>query len=221
MIIAIDGPAGTGKSTIAKMLAENLRGGDGSPFTYVNSGNLYRVITLGCLRQGIDPRDPEGVLGYAKKAPVMYKNGRLYLGDEMVEPLLHGDDIDRVVSPLSAIVPVRHVVNDHVRNIARGLNAVVEGRDMTTVVFPGAEYRFYLDASIRERAKRRFQQGFSRLSLEKIETSIAERDTLDSHKEEGSLMVAPGVIYLDTSDLTLTEVYDKLIEVIQDNTLEG
>jgi cytidylate kinase len=214
MVIAIDGPAGSGKSTIAKMLAQNLRGNDGGPFTYINSGNLYRAITLGCLRQGIDPRDPERVTEYAKKAPVMYKAGRLYLGDEMVEPLLHSDDIDRAVSPLSAIVPVRHVVNDHVRNIARGLNAVVEGRDMTTVVFPGAEYRFYLDASNRERAKRRFQQGVSRLSLEEIEKSIAQRDATDRNKEEGSLMVGPGVIYLDTSDLTLSQVYDKLVEII-------
>jgi cytidylate kinase len=214
MIIAIDGPAGTGKSTIAKMLAENLTGKDGRPFTYINSGNLYRAITLGCLRQGIDPRDPKGALDYAQKAPLVYKGGRLHLGDEMVEPLLHRDDVDRAVSPLSAIVPIRHVVNGHVRQIARGLNAVVEGRDMTTVVFPRAEYRFYLDASIRERAKRRFNQGVSRLNLEAIEKSIAERDAIDRNKEEGSLMVGPGVICLDTSDLTLTEVYAKLIGMI-------
>jgi cytidylate kinase len=229
VIIAIDGPAGTGKSTIAQMLAEGLTGKDGRPFTYINSGNLYRAITLGCLRGGIDPRDKEKTLEYAKEAPLVYRDGRLYLGDEAVEPLLHSDEIDRHVSPLSAITAVRHVVNDHLRRIAAGredanagragaedagLNAVVEGRDMTTVVFPHAEYRFYLDASVRERARRRFEQGVSRLSLEEIEKAIADRDELDRNKEEGSLVVGEGVVYLDTSHLTLKQVYDRLRETI-------
>ena len=216
MVIAIDGPAGTGKSTIAGMLAENLRGTDGQPFTYINSGNLYRAITLGCLRAGIDPCDPEKALDYAKTAPLAYLEGRLYLGDEMVEGLLHSDEVDRHVSPLSAIVPIRHVVNDCVRKIAAGLNAVVEGRDMTTVVFPQAEHRIYLDASIKERARRRFEQGVSRLSLEEIEAAIAERDALDRNKAEGSLIIGEGVLYLDTSGLTLMQVYDTLLKRIQE-----
>jgi len=214
MVIAIDGPAGTGKSTIAKMLAERLRGTDGKPFTYINSGNLYRAITLGCLRGGIDPVDPEKALEYAKTAPLVYRNGLLYLGEEMVEDLLHSDEVDRYVSPLSAIVPVRHVVNGHVRNIAAGLNAVVEGRDMTTVVFPQAEYRFYLDASIEERAKRRFEQGVSQLSLEEIKAGIAQRDTLDKNKAEGSLILGEGVIFVDTSGLTINQVYETVVEKI-------
>jgi len=230
MIIAIDGPAGTGKSTIARMLAEKLTGPDGKPFTYINSGNLYRAITLGCIREGylsqsrfragtyqdsIAPAESEKILEYAKAAPLEYRNGLLYLENEMVEELLHNDEVDAFVSPLSAIVPVRHVVNGHVRKIAAGLNAVVEGRDMTTVVFPHAEYRFYLDASIKERAKRRFEQGVSRLSLEEIETAIAERDALDKNKTEGSLIVGEGVIYLDTTGLTLYQVYETVIRKIQ------
>ena len=216
MVIAIDGPAGTGKSTIAKTLAEKLRGADGKPFTYINSGNLYRAITLGCLRGGIDPVDPEKALEYARTAPLVYRDGQLYLGEEMVEDLLHNDEVDRHVSPLSAIVPIRHVVNGHVRNIAAGLNAVVEGRDMTTVVFPHAEYRFYLDASIEERARRRFEQGVSRLGLEEIEAAIAERDSIDRNKAEGSLIIGEGVAYLDTSGLTLMQVYDTLLKRIQE-----
>ena len=215
MVIAIDGPAGSGKSSIAEMLAENLRGKDGKPFTYINSGYLYRAITLGCLRADINPGDPEGALEFARTAPLTYREARLYLGDEMIEDLLHSDEVDRHVSPLSAIVPIRHVVNDLIRKIAAGLNAVVEGRDMTTVVFPHAEYRFYLDASIKERARRRFEQGVSRLSLEEIEQAIAERDSIDRNKEEGSLMIGEGVDYLDTSDLTLMQVYDTLLNRIQ------
>jgi cytidylate kinase len=113
------------------------------------------------------------------------------------------------------------VVNDHIRTIAAGLNAVVEGRDMTTVVFPDAEFRFYLDASVKERARRRFEQGVSKLDIEEIERSIAERDALDKNKEEGSLKIAPGAIYLDTSYLTLRQVYDTLVEKIHEKENEA
>ena len=215
MVIAIDGPAGTGKSTIAMMLAENLRGEDNKPFTYINSGNLYRAITLGCLRKGIPFSEDKKVLEYAKTAPLAYKGGKLHLHEEMVECLLHSDEVDKYVSPLSAIVPVRHVVNDIVRKLAAGLNAVVEGRDMTTVVFPAAKYRFYLDASIEERARRRFEQGTSKLNTEEIQKAIAERDSIDRNKTEGSLFVGEDVHYLDTSDLTLMQVYDTLLIRLQ------
>jgi len=215
LIIAIDGPAGTGKSTIAMMLAEKLTGKDGKPFTYINSGNLYRAITLGCLRLGIEPSDPDKVLEYAKTAPLEYRQGKLFLGEEMAEDFLRSDEVDRYVSPVSTIIPVRHVVNDLVKKIAAGLHAVVEGRDMTTVVFPHADFRFYLDASIKERAKRRYEQGVTSLSLEEIEKSIAERDSIDRNKPEGRLYVGEGVIYLDTSLLTLNQVYDTLLYRIQ------
>ncbi|MDR2048951.1 MAG: 30S ribosomal protein S1, partial [Treponema sp.] len=211
MVVAIDGPAGAGKSAAAKMLAEKLSAG-GKPFTYINSGSLYRAVTLGCLRAGVNPADSEKALDVAKKARLDYRDGKVYLDGEMVEDRLHSDEIDRFVSPFSAIVPIRHVVNDHIRKIAAGLNAVVEGRDMTTVVFPDAEFRFYLDASVAERAKRRFNHGVSGLNLEEIEQSIAERDALDKNKEEGSLKIAPGAVYLDTSYLTLSQVCDKLVE---------
>jgi small subunit ribosomal protein S1 len=212
MIIAIDGPAGSGKSTVAKLLAQGLG------FTYINSGNLYRALTLGCLRHNIDPLDPAGALNYAKEARISYKEGDVYLDGENVVSLLHTDEIDRSSALLSSIVPIRHVVNDLIKAIAGSLDVVVEGRDMTTVVFPRAEFRFYLDASPEARAKRRFEQGVSRLGEEEIRRSIRERDEIDKNKAEGSLKIAPGAVYLDTSDLTISQVYDKLIEKIQ---LEG
>ncbi|MDR2184265.1 MAG: 30S ribosomal protein S1 [Treponema sp.] len=214
MVIAIDGPAGTGKSTIAGLLAEGLTGPDGAPFVYINSGNLYRAITLGCLRNGVDPADPEDALDYAGRAKIDYKDdGLVYLEGEEVSSLLHTDEIDRLSAPLSAIVPVRHVVNDMIRRIAGERNIVVEGRDMTTVVFPGAECRFYLDAGVEARAKRRYDQGVSRLSLEEIRRSILERDKIDKNKAEGSLKISPEAVYLDSSDLTIKQVYDKLVEI--------
>jgi len=208
MVIAIDGPAGSGKSTIAKLIAEKKN------FTYINSGKLYRAITLGCLRLKIDISDSEKVIEFAKKIPISYEKDQVFLDGEDVTPFLHNDDIDRNSSPLSSIVPVRHIVNDLIRSLSQGRDIVVEGRDMTTVVFPDAQFRFYLDASADSRAKRRYDQGVSVLSLQEIKEAILKRDELDKNKIEGSLKIAQGVEYLDTSDLTIIEVYDKLISKI-------
>ena len=215
MVIAIDGPAGSGKSTIAKLLAARLTGSSGGDYTYINSGNLYRAITLGCLRAEIPPSDSEKVLEFAQKARIEYQRDRVFLEGEDVTDSLHTDEIDRWSAPLSAIVPVRHVVNDLIRRIAGSLNIVVEGRDMTTVVFPRAEHRFYLDASSESRARRRFEQGVSRLSLEEIQQTILQRDQIDKNKTEGSLTIAPGAVYIDTSGLTIEAVYATLLESIK------
>jgi small subunit ribosomal protein S1 len=206
---------------MAKYLAERLKlPGEGS-FIYVNSGNIYRAITLGCIRNRIDPLDQAAALGYAQSCSIDHKDGDVYLEGENVVALLHTDEIDKFTAPLSANVPIRHVVNDLIRKIAGKTNVVVEGRDMTTVVFPDSKYRFYLDASAEARAKRRFDQGVSKLSLEEILTSIRERDEIDKNKIEGSLKIVPGVRYLDTSDLTINQVYDKLIEEITNTQIEG
>jgi cytidylate kinase len=215
MVIAIDGPAGTGKSTIAKMLAENLTDREGRGFTYINSGNFYRAITLGCLRAKISPVDTEQALGFARNARLDYRHDRVFLEGEDVTDGLHTDEIDRWAAPLSANVPIRHLVNDFIRKLSGTLNIVIEGRDMTTVVFPDAECRVYLDASADARAKRRYEQGVSGLSLEAIRAAIIERDEIDKNKPEGSLKIAPGAHYIDTSGLTLPQVYETLLEIVK------
>ena len=200
MIVAIDGPAGTGKSTIAKLISEKLN------ITFLNSGSFYRGITLGLLRDKIDLTDENKILAYAESLDLDYVYNLLILNGEDVNHLLHQDIISEHSSPISAIVELRHIVNKKLRKITEKQSVVCEGRDITTVVFPNAEHKFYLDASSDVRAKRRFDQGVSDLTLEEIKTAIEKRDEIDKNKKEGSLKIAEDATYIDTSLLTIDEV---------------
>jgi cytidylate kinase len=204
LVIAIDGPAGSGKSTVARMVAETLG------FTYVNSGNLYRALTLRAIRGGIRLQEIDAMLACATEARIEYLGGRLFLDGRDEEDSLHSAEVDALVAQVSAIPPLREIVNAHVRRIAGEMDAVVEGRDMTTVVFPEAKFKFYLDASTESRARRRFEQGLSDASLEEITQNIEMRDNIDRAKSVGSLKIAPDAEYLDSSYLTIQEVYDKV-----------
>lgn len=204
MIVAIDGPAGSGKSTIARMVARGLG------FAYVNSGSIYRAMTLRALRQGVDTEDAEAVIACSRRARIEYRDGRLYLDEADSEAELRSKRVDTFVAQLSAIPKLREIVNGIVRRIAGSADAVVEGRDMTTVVFPDAEAKFYLDASAEARAMRRYEEGASVASLDEIRKNIAMRDAIDRSKSIGALKISPDAEYLDSSHLTIQEVYDKV-----------
>ncbi len=200
MVVAIDGPAGTGKSTVAHKVAEDLG------LVYLNSGSFYRALTLALLDAGINLDETEKVMDFVKKQRLDYVDARLILNGKDVDDLLHQDRVDAHVSKVSSIVDLRHFVNARMREIVKSLSIICEGRDMTTVVFPDAEHKFYLDASIDVQAKRRFDQGVSNLSLEEIKAAIIKRDEMDKNKAEGSLKKAPDALYIDTSDLTINQV---------------
>ena len=208
MIIAIDGPAGTGKSTIAKLIAEKLN------ITFLNSGSFYRGITLALLKDNVDLSDEKKVLEFADNLDLDYVNEHLILNGEDVDHLLHQDIVDANASQVSSIVELRHIVNKKLRKITETQSVVCEGRDITTVVFPMAEYKFYLDASIDVQAQRRFNQGVSQLSLEEIKEAIRKRDELDKNKKEGSLKIAEDAAYIDTSDLTIDNVCEIILSKI-------
>ena len=209
MVIAIDGPAGTGKSTIASIIAEKLK------VVFLNSGSFYRALTLALLDSGVDLHSEADVIDFCKKQSLEYKNSHLFLNGEDVESHLHDDRVSANVAQLSAIVEIRHLVNQRMREITESLSIVCEGRDMTTVVFPNAEYKFYLDASIDVQAERRFNQGVSNLSLEEIKESIRKRDEIDKNKKEGALKIAQDAVYIDTSNLTIEDVCAIMLKHIQ------
>ncbi|MBO6132004.1 MAG: (d)CMP kinase [Treponema sp.] len=200
MVVAIDGPAGTGKSTVAHQVAKDLG------LVYLNSGSFYRALTLSAIEAGISPDDADAVLEHAKKQKLDYVNARLILNGVDVDDQLHQDKVDSAVSKVSSIVELRHLVNARMREIVQDLSIICEGRDMTTVVFPNAEHKFFLDASIDVQAKRRFDQGVSDLTLEEIKAAIIKRDEMDRKKAEGSLKKSADSFYIDTSDLTISQV---------------
>ena len=173
---------------------------------YLNSGSFYRALTLSAIEAGISPDDADAVLEHAKKQKLDYVNARLILNGVDVDDQLHQDKVDSAVSKVSSIVELRHLVNARMREIVQDLSIICEGRDMTTVVFPNAEHKFFLDASIDVQAKRRFDQGVSDLTLEEIKAAIIKRDEMDRKKAEGSLKKSADSFYIDTSDLTISQV---------------
>ncbi len=209
MIVAMDGPAGCGKSTIARMLSEKLG------FVYINSGNIYRAISLAAIELGIGLDERLALIDCAGRLSIdCGSDGSTILEGRRVVAELRSAAVDAIVAQVSAIPEIRRIVNLIVRRIADSRDAVVEGRDMTTVVFPDAEAKFYLDASVEERARRRFEQHSSTMTYDEILKNIKMRDEIDTTKEVGALKIAAGALYLDTSGLTIGQVYEKVYSKI-------
>jgi cytidylate kinase len=214
MVVAVDGPAGVGKSTVASRVAA------ATGFLYVNSGSFYRSISKAVLESGADPNDSDGVVAVASGCRFTLRGEELLLAGRPVGPL-QTDLIDRW-SPIHSRLPqVREIVNRALRRIAKSRNVIVEGRDIGTVAFPDAELKIFLDASLAARAARRFRQGVSALSPEQVRQGLEERDHLDRNKPVGRLEMAEDAIYIDTSDLTIEEVCDRVILEIRKRQSAG
>jgi len=204
MVVAIDGPAGAGKSSLARRVSKSFG------FLNLNSGAFYRAIAVKIHNSGLDIKHMPEVISAAKIARIELNGESIYLDGENIDKFLRTDLIDRWSSVISTVPSVRHIVNQQLRQISTSIDIVAEGRDMTTVVFPNAELKIYLDAAPRIRARRRFAQGTSSQSVEELELSLWERDSRDKNKIEGSLKIAEDAVAIDSSDLTLEEVYEKV-----------
>ena len=208
MVVAIDGPAGVGKSAVAR------RSAAAAGFQYINSGSFYRAITFAVLEAGGPPGDPAKVLETARACRLDLREGALVMDGRDVEGALRSDAVDAWVAPHSSIPEVRDIVNAMLRGIAEGRDVVVEGRDIGTVVFPRAQCKIFLDADEATRAARRHAQGMSGLSQGGVRRAIAERDRVDRTKPTGRLEIAADALYIDTSHLTIEGVCERVLRAI-------
>jgi cytidylate kinase len=215
MIIAIDGPSASGKSTTAKGVAEKLG------ITHVDTGAMYRAVTLGLKLSGIHPDDDASVCQYLSEIELYFDaNNKIHLNGVDVSYEIRSGDISSRVSAVSAIPEVREKMVITQRRIAWEQNCVLEGRDIGTVVFPNAEFKFFLIADINVRAKRRLieleKMGETK-SISKLIEDIRRRDQLDSSRDHSPLIQAEDAIPIDTSELTINEQIKKIINHINHN----
>ncbi|MBL7197138.1 MAG: (d)CMP kinase [Candidatus Omnitrophica bacterium] len=215
-IVAIDGPAGAGKSTVAKLVAKKLG------FLYIDTGALYRALTLKAKRLKLNLKNKKAITNLMKKTIITlrYNKNRLkvILDKEDASEEIRKPYITDGVSDVAKIKDVREIITELQRNLAKNNNSVLEGRDIGTVVFPNARYKFYLDANFKERVKRRFKElkeKDKKIKIKSIEEDLATRDKIDSTREIAPLKKAKDAIYIDTTDLPIKEVVDKIISWIK------
>ncbi|MDI6606077.1 MAG: (d)CMP kinase [Candidatus Omnitrophota bacterium] len=216
MIIAIDGPAGSGKSTVAKIIAKKLG------FLYIDTGAMYRALTLKALEDKIDIKDTAGLIKMSGSAQIQLRNKEngsleVFLDGKDVSAEIRQPQITRFVSDIARIKEVRQVMLGLQRGLGKAGDAVLDGRDIGTVVFPGADKKFYLDAAFGERVKRRHKELLAvdgKITFAEVEADLNNRDKIDSTREFAPLKKAEDAIYIDTTDMTIEEVVDKILREV-------
>lgn len=213
-VVAIDGPAGAGKSTIARALARRLG------VRYLDTGAMYRAVAFALLRDGVDVSDDGAVIDLATKLQVSVEDGSVMVDGVDATVAIRSNEVNSIVSRVASISGVRTVLRDQQRSwVRRHGGGVVEGRDIGTVVFPDATLKVYLTASAEVRARRRVAESGG--DAVEIARSIAERDRIDSTREDSPLARADGSVFIDTSDLSVDEIVERINELVIDREAQS
>ena len=215
-VIAIDGPAGSGKSTTAKIVAERLG------YTYLDTGAMYRALTYYALENKINPADEKELAEIAEQLPLEFRRidgGNLvFLNGQDISKEIRTPEVTKNVSEISAHLLVRRAMVAKQKEFGKNGSIVAEGRDTTTVVFPDADLKIYMDASVKERAKRRLLD-LSNMGIEsdlsEQEQDINRRDKFDSQRQHSPLTIAEDAVVIDTTNLTIEKQVDRIVELFQ------
>ena len=219
MKVAIDGPAGSGKSTVCKILASKYN------LTYLDTGAMYRAVAYCSYKYGDEYlgdklRDVEFIFAnQGKSLTLKIDNNSIDVTDEIRTP-----HISSIVSKVASIKEVRDILTKKQQEIARNINVIMEGRDITTVVFPNAEVKIYLTADASERANRRYKELIAKgidTTYEATYDSIMKRDENDMKKEMGALKIAEDAVVIDSTEMSIEEVYEKVVEIITNTELDS
>ena len=212
MIIAIDGPAGSGKSTIAKLVALELG------FEYLDTGAMYRMVTLRLVNKKISLEDIRSIEKELKNMKIDILNNRFFLNNVDVTDEIRTPIVSENVSKVAKIKEIRYKMVELQREISKSKNTILDGRDIGTVVFPNAEIKIYLIADEVERAKRRYSElkNNSEISFEDVLKNIVERDRIDSTRVESPLKKAEDAIEIDTTGNTIEEVKEKILQEMEE-----
>jgi cytidylate kinase len=212
LVIAVDGPAGAGKSTIAKIIADKLN------INYIDTGAMYRAVTYKVLQNNIDTTDEQAIIEVAKASEIDFKDNNIYLDGKILKEEIRTPEVSNNVSNVAQIKEVRYLMVDVQREIGNRSSVILDGRDIGSYVFPNADYKFFLNASPEERGERRYKElvkkGYE-TTLEEVIKDVIRRDEIDSNREFAPLVKADDAIEIDTTGKSIEGVVEDVISKIK------